>query len=265
MGKTRFAFCSACLLTIAAPLAAQAQEPVTVMIVGVYHMNNPGKDIHNAHVDDVLTPKRQTEIGATVDTLARFHPTRVDLEWSAADAAKAYDQYVKGTLPPSRSESVQLGFRLAKQTGASVQGIDELMDFPYAAVEAYAKAHGVTPILDAANAKIQALVTEEQHRVDTDTIPHVLRWMNDPAFAHQINNFYVTMLKIGSGTEQPGADLLAAWNRRNFHICANLVQYAKPGDRIVVIYGAGHEFLLRRCISEMPGYELVEANDYLPQ
>jgi hypothetical protein len=40
---------------------------------------------------------------------------------------------------------------------------------------------------------------------------------------------------------------------------------AALGDRIVVIYGAGHEFLLRRCIREMPGYKLVEANDYLPQ
>lgn len=32
-----------------------------------------------------------------------------------------------------------------------------------------------------------------------------------------------------------------------------------------VLYGSGHAFLLRQCVSEMPGYRLVEANDYLPQ
>lgn len=252
-------------LLAAAPSLASAQEPVSVMIVGTFHMANPGKDIHDSRADDVLAPKRQAEIAATVDALARIHPTQVDLEWSAAGAAKYYAQYLKGTLKPSRGESVQLGFRLAKQTGAAVNGIDEMMDFPYPTVEAYAKAHGMMPILDAANAAVQAEVDEEQHLIDTGTIPQVLRWMNEPEFSRRDNNFYPTMLRIGSGTEQPGADLLGAWNLRNFHICANLIQHAKPGDRIVVIYGAGHEFLLRRCISEMTGYRLVEANDYLPK
>lgn len=253
------------VLLTALPAPALAQEPVSVMIVGVYHMNNPNRDLHDSHSDDVLSPKRQAEIAATVDGLARFHPTQVDLEWSAAGAAEAYDKYVKGTLKPSRDESVQFGFRLAKQTGAEVYGIDEMMDFPYPAVETYAKAHGETAILAAANAAIQAEVNEEQHRIDNDTVAQVLRWMNDPRFARRDNNFYTDMLEIGGGTDQPGADLLGAWNRRNFHICANLVQHAKPGGRIIVIYGAGHEFLLRRCISEMPGFKLVEANDYLPQ
>jgi hypothetical protein len=73
------------------------------------------------------------------------------------------------------------------------------------------------------------------------------------------------MLKVGGGTAQPGADLLTAWYKRNFYICANIVQFAKPGDRIVAFFGSGHEFLLRQCVSEMPGYKLVEPNDYLPK
>lgn len=87
-------------LLAAAPSLASAQEPVSVMIVGTFHMANPGKDIHDSHADDVLAPKRQAEIRATVDGLARFRPTEVDLEWSAAGAAKYYAQYLKGTLKP---------------------------------------------------------------------------------------------------------------------------------------------------------------------
>ena len=43
------------------------------------------------------------------------------------------------------------------------------------------------------------------------------------------------------------------------------LQLAKPGDRIVVFYGSGHAFFLRQCVTEMPGFKLVEANDYLPK
>jgi hypothetical protein len=93
----------------------------------------------------------------------------------------------------------------------------------------------------------------------------LLRLLNDPAMIRGGNAFYRTMLTIGGGSEQPGAELLTQWYRRNFLICANLVQRAKPGDHVVVFFGSGHSFLLRQCVSEMPGYKLVEANDYLPK
>ena len=52
--------------------------------------------------------------------------------------------------------------------------------------------------------------------------------------------------------------LLAAWTARNIAICARLVQSAQPGDRVLVVYGAGHSFLLRQCVQQMPGWLLVE-------
>ena len=73
------------------------------------------------------------------------------------------------------------------------------------------------------------------------------------------------MVRIGRGGDQPGADLDAAWKRTNLLICANLLQVARPGDRIVVFFGAGHAFLLRQCVSETHGLRLVEPNDYLPR
>src|SRR5579862_992043 len=119
------------LLLVPISVAARGEGTTQVMIVGTYHMNNPGKDLHDSRADDVLTPKRQAEIAATVTAIARFHPTQVDVEWTETGARKAYDKYVMGTLEPVRDESVQLGFRLAKKTGAAVNGIDEQMDFPY--------------------------------------------------------------------------------------------------------------------------------------
>lgn len=42
-----------------------------------------------------------------------------------------------------------------------------------------------------------------------------------------------------------------------------MVQLATPGDRIVVLYGSGHTFLLRQRVRRMPGFRLGEGNDYL--
>jgi len=45
---------------------------------------------------------------------------------------------------------------------------------------------------------------------------------------------------------------------------ARITQIAQPGDRILVVYGNGHAYLLRHCLSGMPGYRIREANGHLP-
>src|SRR5947209_14642058 len=95
-------------------LAVAPEPPVKVMIVGLFHMSNPGHDRHNVKADDVLTPARQTQIQAVTDALAAFKPTRIGVEWPAATVNERYPKYLDGSLPPSRNEVVQLGFRLAK-------------------------------------------------------------------------------------------------------------------------------------------------------
>ncbi|MCA1827127.1 MAG: DUF5694 domain-containing protein [Myxococcales bacterium] len=243
------------------PLAAA----VKVMIVGTFHMSNPGHDLHNVRVDDVLAAQRQAEIASIVSGLARFQPTQVAVEWPADLVAERYPKYLAGTLPPSRNEVVQLGFRLAKGAGLPrVHGIDVDGDFPYQRVDAWARAHGRSQLLDDAGREIEAMTRTQEQVLQSSGIAAVLRYLNDPERIRNGNAFYRTVLRLGAGTDQPGADLLTAWYRRNFLICANLIQLSKPGDRIAVFYGSGHSFLLRQCVTESPGFELVEPNDFLP-
>lgn len=245
---------------------ARADEPIKVMIVGMVHLNNPGQDEMNISVDDVLTGKRQAEIAAVNEGLARFAPTKIAVEWPQDITAERYARYLAGTLEPSRNEVVQIGFRLAKTMGhGKVFAIDADGDWPFDTVEAYAKAHGQTAYIDAAMADLRDMVAATQKIVDTGTIGAVLRQANEPTRFAADNGFYRGLLRVGGGAEQPGALLLAAWQKRNDLICANLVQLAKSGDRIVVLFGSGHGFLLRQCVSEMPGFELVEPADYLPE
>lgn len=260
-------FAAACLFSPLASTAQQSPEaPISVMIVGTVHLANPSRDLHNVAVDNVLTPAHKAELARIADSLARFHPTAVMAEWPAELVTRRFDLFRKGTLPPSKNEVVQIDFRLAAAAHIDrVYGIDADGDFPYEAVQTFAKAHGQEDLLARINAHTEAMVHTEQSLLDTKGIPATLRYLNEPATIREGNFFYSQMLHIGAGAEQPGATLLAAWYKRNALICANLIQNARPGDRIVAVFGAGHAFLLRQCIAQTPGFRLIEANDYLPK
>lgn len=251
----------------AGPIAATAATPITeVMIVGGYHMNNPGHDLHDVFADDVLVPKRQKEIVAITNALARFHPTKVAVEWPEKLVAERYPKYLAGTLPASRNEVVQLGFRLAQTAHAQgIWGIDADGDFPYEQLITYAKAHGQSGLMQEEDAATVKDVDKDNKILAHGTISDALRYMNQPAIILQEHQFYRRILKVGSGADQPGAELDADWYKRNFLICANLIQLARPGDRIVVFFGSGHAYLLRQCVTETPGFRLVEPNQYLPK
>jgi Family of unknown function (DUF5694) len=255
-----------CALASSPAAAEPAAAPVEVMILGVYHMANPGNDVHNMKADDVLVPKRQAEIAAVTTALARFKPDKVAVEWPAAIVASLYPRYLAGTLPPIINEVVQLGFRLAKTAGAKgVYGIDAAGDFPYQQVKSFADVHGFAGVLETNDAQAERDIAEKERILAEKGVSALLQRMNDPAYLRGDNASYRVLLRIGAGKDQPGVDLLSAWYRRNFLICANLLQLAQPGDRIVVLFGGGHAFLLRQCVAETPGLTLIEPNDYLPK
>jgi len=139
-----------------------APTPTQVMIVGTFHLDNPGRDVFNVQVDDVFAKKRQAELADIAAGLARFAPTDVMVEWPQATTDEQYASYRAGKLPPSRNEVVQLGFRLAALRKLErVHGIDVAGEFPFDPVKAYAGSHGMAPRLDAslagAGKEVQAL------------------------------------------------------------------------------------------------------------
>ncbi|NBB94095.1 MAG: hypothetical protein GVY32_13100, partial [Gammaproteobacteria bacterium] len=76
-------------------------------------------------------------------------------------------------------------------------------------------------------------------------------------------DLYYGLMRYGDAQEQPGALLNARYYERNARIFTKLTQVIEPGDRVLVVYGGGHSYWLRHFVSETPGFELVEANDYL--
>jgi uncharacterized protein DUF5694 len=124
----------ALVFTVSRAVAQSSSCPgsaTPVLLLGTWHMDNPGKDMLNLKADDVLVPRRQKEIEELVSRLAEFRPTRVLIEASYGDPARpnAYADYLAGKHELSRDEREQVAFRLARKMNlATVAGIDYPMD-----------------------------------------------------------------------------------------------------------------------------------------
>lgn len=260
---------TAALLLAAAMAPAHAAEAgVQVLVLGTYHFANPGRDIVNTKVDDVLQPHRQAELDALTAQLARFAPTKVMVERDAdkheGQRLPSYDAWRAGGRREVRNEVEQVGFRLASaMKHEAVYGIDADGDFPFEAVQAWARKNGAEAQLNAQLDEIKQRSKADEEAQYRRTISATLAAFNDPARILRDHQFNTLALRYGRGADQPGAELLGQWTLRNVRSCARMVQLARPGDRIVVLFGAGHSHLLRQCVKEQPGWTLVEAVDYL--
>jgi hypothetical protein len=252
---------------------ARAAAPIEVMVLGSYHFGNPGRDLNNIAADSVLTPQRQAELDAVATALLTFKPTRVMVEMQSDAPDFAVAEYPAMTADQMRGEAneiVQIGYRIARRAGLPlVSGIDEQPKagepdyFPYEAVEAAAKKFGQEPVLAASNADIKPWIREFEARQKVETVAQLLVRSNTPGTAVTSMASYYAMLPIGDADSQPGADLNAMWYLRNAKIFGKLMHVAKPGDRVLVVYGSGHAYWLRHFARETPGYRNVDPLPYL--
>jgi len=114
---------------------AQTTPPprAEILILGTYHMANPGRDVFNMSADDVLAPKRQAEIGELLEVLKRFKPTKIAIESTVYEdrRLKQYAEYLAGVYTLTANEIEQVGFRLAKELGQkAIYPVDYDGEFP---------------------------------------------------------------------------------------------------------------------------------------
>lgn len=225
-----------------------------VLILGTFHMANPGQDIVNLEVDDMLAPKRQAEIAEVVKELARHAPTKVAVEApvGSAEMRARYRAYVAGSFVATANETYQLGFRLAARMGhADIHPIDVEGEFPYAEVQRLAERTGKTELLHRTVRDFKRLVARQRRNLAAGTVLDVLRKMNAPRRVAADHALYMRLAAISAEGDYAGPDLLAAWYRRNVRIFANLRNIVEsPEDRVVAVYGAGHAYWLRRLVRE---------------
>lgn len=80
-------------------------------------MANPDADVVNLRIDDVLASHRQQEIAVVVSALQRFEPTKVLVDPKVDRSIAAYRDFRDGGRALRRTDTEQLGFRLAAACG----------------------------------------------------------------------------------------------------------------------------------------------------
>lgn len=99
------------------PATGLAQTTPRVVLLGLFHFDNPGGDAVKYRPIDVMTPESQSYLAGLARRLARFAPTKVVLEYpESRDEVinRRYADFVKGRFELPRNEIYQIGFRVAQ-------------------------------------------------------------------------------------------------------------------------------------------------------
>jgi hypothetical protein len=253
-------------LTLLFTTPAHAADDAQILLLGTFHFDNPGLDYVKSEVPDVMTPERQKEIAALVENLRRFKPTKVVVEWPVSKQNEVHAQYTAyraGKYALSRNEIDQLGFRLAAlEKLDTVHAIDVKGDMDLGAVIGVAEKNH--PDFMAAFGTLMQNDIQPMTKMQKEApLRDTLLFTNDPQRLQRGHGIYMKMAAVGDAANPVGAEQTAIWYMRNIRIFGYLARLAKPGDRIVVIYGAGHVPILQQLVRDMPGMKVVNARDYL--
>jgi len=256
-------------------LCALAQNPINpnptakphVLILGTFHMENPGKDVFNLQVDDMRAPKRQAEIIAFVETIKAYRPTKVAVEAPLGDEQinQKYRDFVAGKYELAANEIDQIGFRLAKEMGhKQIYPINVMGDFPYEAVAEFARKNGKEQLMNDIVSSAPRELEQQSNILKNGTVTDLFRHINAEEQVREGNALYMGMARFAGNGQYPGPDLMAEWYRRNVRIFSNLRNLIdSPDDRILVIYGAGHAYWLERNVLDSDDLVLERLSDYV--
>ena len=241
-----------------------------ILILGTYHMANPGLDSVNPEADDVLSPRRQKEIAEVVDRLARFAPTKIAIEAPYRENRQPanYKRYLSGQYTLGRNEIDQIGFRLAQVLKLpAIYPVDYPMtmsgltpgELDYSLPEPEPKSADSGP-------PQSRQLSKEELLLQKSTAGEYLLHLNDKDLIRKDHAGYMKSLLPDktSPAIYERADLVSNWYKRNIRILTNLNRVVDIGkDRVLLVIGAGHLAILRQLISDSDYYCLVDPQDYL--
>lgn len=243
-----------CML-VATPVAGRAQQPTPgvepmarVMLLGLFHFDNPGLDAVKYEPIDVMKPEQQQYLVGLAERLARFAPTRVLLEFPPTSDElmnERYSDFLAGGLELGRNEIYQLGFRVARLMELRrVHGVDAK------APPAELKLWGYLSEQPERLGPVEQMIAAESERLQRMhralTLREILAMSNSVEEDRRNKGFYMLLNPVAAeGGLFHGADASADWWHRNLRMYALIQAHAQPGERVLVIAGSGHTAILR--------------------
>lgn len=253
------------------PFAVHAQEQPQLLVVGTAHFQHAGRDMINMEVEDVLSTRRQAEIEELINKLVAFNPTHIAVEVQGnnqTDLDERYTAYRDGDYTLTRNEIDQIGLRLAAALGHDRIYAVDWNGNPPGDIETdydwytYGQANG----FEEAVRNITDPVAAQEYFTELKD-QNITEWfiqLNDPDALAASHKVYFDIAMIGEGDHLIGANWVGTWYARNLKIFSRLVQIADgPEDRILVLYGQAHAYLLQQFAREYGAFEVVGLDSVL--
>lgn len=170
--------------------------------------------------------------------------------------------YRAGEHQLTSNERQQLGFRLANRFDHhTVYTVDYQLRWPWGEVMGWAKEHD-SEFMEFYNRwrDKRDQLTESMYK--EKTIAEHLRWLNSDESRDFITEVRMRRMELGGTSNFAGTETLSSSYERNLKIFSNIMHYAEPGDRIITIFGSGHNYFLKEFVQMHPDTKLVETLDY---
>lgn len=264
-----FAFAAGCVSTRSSEV--EVASDIQVMLVSSFHLANNNRDLINLPIENVLVPHRQEEIEQLVDNLARWRPTKIILEWPRSDQDgldQRYRKYLNRELEISAKEQDQIGLRLAEALShTKIYAVDWNESFPGEGTDydflTWAKENGQE---DRMNAFVEEGQTRLDSQAETMRQQSIVEWyfdLNQPEVREQDHRVYFDLATFGNNERNPGASWVGGWYGRNLRIFNNIRDVVERGDRVLILYGSGHTYLLDRFFRESAQAKVVDPRPYI--
>jgi hypothetical protein len=252
-----------------------------ILLIGVFHFNNPGADLAKTDKFNVLDAQAQKELEQMAVAIKKFAPDKIFTEWNYNEQPgldslyelylkDKYFEYVNKRYPGDsffkENEIFQLGFRIAKKSGLKrVYGIDISTQFPFDSLMlAIDKAHQ-EELKKAIFERIKKFETLDNEARKKYGLTKLIIENNKQSHRNFDLGSYITFFNPGGQLDDfIGADLVAGWYRRNLLMYSFVQKITEKKDKkLVVILGAGHIALLKHFIDLDENYKVVELEEVL--
>lgn len=241
-----------------------------VMIVGTHHFNQED------HYDE-LSDENQVHIQSIINKLAEFKPTKVVIEKEVQNDSlfnALYLQYRSNPLfiDSLPNEAFQLGFRLAHIMNHDriylfddqTEFIGSLENFTFDNFGTYADNN------DSGFYDIYKDIIVESYATIQDSLSQLDLYQNvvvrnSPVMTHwNAQRMHAYEIRVGIQKSWIGPDWLARYYQRNIRMMANIMSYNDRGqDRIVVIVGDNHKWVLDLLFDNNPEFEVESSYEFL--
>ncbi|MBL8516016.1 MAG: hypothetical protein JNM76_03510 [Betaproteobacteria bacterium] len=242
------------LLLITQPASAQTASsaatpaPAKVMLIGLWHFDNPGLGAVKFKSVDVMTPTEQAYLEGLAKRIAGFKPTRILLEYPVDRNEvmnQRYQDWLADKFELRVNEIYQLGFRIAKEAGLKrVEGFDVRDVKGDDSIWSHLMQD---PVLSKEFAGMIADMSKRLNQMhQTMSVKALLKRNNHPDEDRENKSFYLWLNPVGAdAAPHMGSNAATQWWQRNFRMYALVQKAAQPGERVVVIAGQGHTAVMR--------------------